>query len=339
MALKNQVQLIAYPGRLGKNLNELAVFLECRVDGAIGGVHLLPPFPSNADGGFSPVTHLKIDPAYGHWEDVERISGRFDLCLDLILNHLSDESPQFKDFLSRGDASPHANLFIDVDALGTISPDDLNKIHIRKEKEPFRTIQTADGSERRVWSTFTEKQIDLNYSAPETYALMEENIRAMAGHGVKLFRLDAFGYTTKEIGTSCFLVEPRVWEILHWFREKAAEFGGEVLPEVHDHSSWQYAIADRGMWAYAFALPPLVLHALMESDSRYLKNWLRMCPHQQFTVLDTHDGICIPGHSPHRRHRQRDTRRIQARRRSHSFTVRGKRAQCRRHLSADLHLL
>ena len=294
MALKNQVQLIAYPGRLGKNLNELAVFLECRVDGAIGGVHLLPPFPSNADGGFSPVTHLKIDPAYGHWEDVERISGRFDLCLDLILNHLSDESPQFKDFLSRGDASPHANLFIDVDALGTISPDDLNKIHIRKEKEPFRTIQTADGSERRVWSTFTEKQIDLNYSAPETYALMEENIRAMAGHGVKLFRLDAFGYTTKEIGTSCFLVEPRVWEILHWFREKAAEFGGEVLPEVHDHSSWQYAIADRGMWAYAFALPPLVLHALMESDSRYLKNWLRMCPHQQFTVLDTHDGICIP---------------------------------------------
>ena len=294
MALKNQVQLIAYPDRLGRNLSELAVFLECRLGDVIGGVHLLPPFPSNADGGFSPITHHKIDPAYGHWEDIERIAGHFDLCLDLILNHLSDESPEFKDYLRRGNASPHACLFIDVDALGPISPDDLSKIHIRKEKEPFRTVRLDDGSERRVWCTFTEKQIDLNYDAPETYALMEENLRVLTGHGVKLFRLDAFGYTTKEVGTSCFLVEPKVWRVLQWFHDKAGEFGAAVLPEVHDHSSWQYAIADRGMWAYAFALPPLVLHALMEGNSRHLKNWLRMCPHQQVTVLDTHDGICIP---------------------------------------------
>ena len=229
MALKNQVQLIAYPDRLGKNLNELAVFLECRLDGAIGGVHLLPPFPSNGDGGFSPITHHKVDPAYGHWEDVERIAGRFDLCLDLVLNHLSDESAEFKDYLQLGNASPHAGLFIDVDALGPISPDDLSKIHIRKEKEPFRTVRLDDGSERRVWCTFTEKQIDLNYDAPETYALMEENLRVLTGHGVKLFRLDAFGYTTKEIGTSCFLVEPKVWRILEWFHDKAGEFGAADL--------------------------------------------------------------------------------------------------------------
>ena len=67
-----------------------------------------------------------------------------------------------------------------------------------------------------------------------------------------------------------------------------------MLPEVHDHPSWQYAIADRKMWCYAFALPPLVLYSLLDADSRHLKAWLRMCPHQQITVLDTHDGICIP---------------------------------------------
>jgi sucrose phosphorylase len=37
-----------------------------------------------------------------------------------------------------------------------------------------------------------------------------------------------------------------------------------------------------------------VLHALLDADSRFLKQWLRMCPRNQITVLDTHDGICIP---------------------------------------------
>ena len=32
----------------------------------------------------------------------------------------------------------------------------------------------------------------------------------------------------------------------------------------------------------------------MDGNSQYLKAWLRMCPHNQVTVLDTHDGICIP---------------------------------------------
>ena len=294
MGLRNAVQLIVYPDRIGRGLADLESFLAGPVGEVIGGLHLLPPFPSNADGGFSPLTHQEIDPRFGGWEHLERLAARFDLSLDLVLNHLSDESPEFRDYLRQGAASPFAPLFIDVDALGEITPDDLAKIHIRKEKEPFRTVSFADGSQRRVWCTFTEQQVDLDYRSTETFELMADNLRFMSARGVKLFRLDAFGYTTKEIGTSCFLVEPQVWSILEWFRDKAAEFGSEVLPEVHDHPSWQYAIADRKMWCYAFALPPLVLYSLLDADSRHLKAWLRMCPHQQITVLDTHDGICIP---------------------------------------------
>src|SRR5690606_10876045 len=29
-------------------------------------------------------------------------------------------------------------------------------------------------------------------------------------------------------------------------------------------------------------------------DPHYLNNWLRMCPRNAVTVLDTHDGICVP---------------------------------------------
>ena len=294
MALRNQVQLITYPERLGGNLPALADILETHLATAVGGVHILPLYPSNADGGFSPLTHKEVDPRFGTWADVERISSRFDLCLDLTINHISDMSAEFQDFLAKGMASEYADLFVHVDQLGEITPDDLARIHIRKEKEPFREVTLPDGTPHRVWTTFTEKQIDLNYESPRTYALMEDYIAFLTKRGVKLFRLDAFGYTTKRIGTSCFLVEPDVYEILQWVHKAAVEHGADTLPEVHDHPSFQYAISLHGMRPYGFAMPPLVLHALLDSDSRYLKHWLRMCPRNQVTVLDTHDGICIP---------------------------------------------
>lgn len=294
MPLKNQIQLIAYPNRMGNNLADLAVVLDRHLGKAVGGVHILPIYPSNADNGFSPLTHKDVDPAYGTWDDVRNISSRYDLCLDLTINHIADESEEFKDFVANGFKSEYADLFVHVEALGEVSPDDLARIHIRKEKEPFREVTFADGEKARVWCTFSERQIDLNYQNPKTYALMEDYIDFLTGQGVKLFRLDAFGYTTKQLGTSCFLVEPDVYEILDWITKAAAERGAEVLPEVHDHPSFQFAIAERGMRPYGFALPMLLLYSLLDANSTYLKRWLRICPHNQITVLDTHDGICVP---------------------------------------------
>ena len=292
--LRNTIQLICYPDRLGDDLADLYSVLEKHFSDALGGVHLLPFYPSNADAGFSPLTHLEVEPNYGTWEDVERISEKYDLCADLTVNHISDESEEFKDFIANGFDSPYADLFVNVDKFGEISPDDMAKIHIRKEKEPFRRVTFANGEKCRVWCTFTENQIDLNYESELTYELLEAYIRGLTSHGVKLLRLDAFGYTTKEIGTSCFLVEPQVYRNLEWINEVALKYGAECLPEVHDHTSYQYAISRRNMRPYGFALPPLLLYSLLDANSVYLKNWLRMCPRNMVTVLDTHDGICIP---------------------------------------------
>lgn len=304
MPLRNAVQLICYPNRIGANLRDLHAALSDHCSDAIGGIHLLPFFPSNADAGFSPLTHTEVDPRFGDWADIEALAGDFDLCVDLILNHISDESEEFKDFLRHGHDSGHAPLFVDVDQLPEITPDDLAKIHIRKEKEPFREVRFASGESTRVWCTFTEKQIDLNFRNPETFALIEHYIEFLTARGAKLLRLDAFGYTTKEIGTSCFLVEPEVYRILEWVRQTAEKNGAECLPEVHDHWSYQYALARRGMRPYGFALPPLLLYSILDGSSVYLKQWLRMCPDDMVTVLDTHDGICIPdveGVLPHDR--------------------------------------
>ncbi|AKH69033.1 sucrose phosphorylase [Spongiibacter sp. IMCC21906] len=294
MGLRNAVQLICYPNRLGNNLEDLNTVIEKHLSDAIGGVHILPFFPSNADGGFSPLSHKEVDPAFGDWDDIERISSKYDLCCDLTVNHISDESLEFKDFIQNGYASEYAELFVHVDKYGEITPDDLAKIHIRKEKEPFREVEFANGQKGRVWCTFTEHQVDLNWESPLTHQLMENYIGFLSQRGVKLFRLDAFGYTTKIIGTSCFLVEPDVYRNLDWINGVAHLHGAECLPEVHDHSSYQYAISRRNMHPYGFALPPLLLYSLLDNNSVYLKNWLRMCPRNMVTVLDTHDGICIP---------------------------------------------
>lgn len=292
--LKNTIQLICYPNRLGDNLSDLYKVLDKHFSDAIGGVHILPFYPSNADAGFSPLTHSEVAEEYGTWEDIERISNEYDLCADLTVNHISDESEEFKDFIANGFESKYASLFVNVDSMGEISADDLAKIHIRKEKEPFKQVTFANGDQCRVWCTFTEQQVDLNYESKLTFELLERYIKDLTSHGVKLLRLDAFGYTTKTIGTSCFLVEPDVYRNLEWVNEVAHKYGAECLPEVHDHTSFQYAISRRNMHPYGFALPPLMLYSLLDANSVYLKNWLRMCPRNMVTVLDTHDGICIP---------------------------------------------
>ena len=38
--------------------------------GVIGGVHLLPIYPSSGDGGFAPLTYGEVDPHFGTWEGV-----------------------------------------------------------------------------------------------------------------------------------------------------------------------------------------------------------------------------------------------------------------------------
>jgi sucrose phosphorylase len=104
--LRNKVQLITYPDSLGGNLVELHYFLRRHLAEAIGGLHLLPFYPSSADRGFAPLAYDRVDPAFGTWEDVERIAADFDLMVDFMVNHISRQSTFFQDYLEKGAASP-----------------------------------------------------------------------------------------------------------------------------------------------------------------------------------------------------------------------------------------
>ncbi|MBI5029117.1 MAG: sucrose phosphorylase [Chloroflexi bacterium] len=302
MSIKNQVQLITYPDSLGGNLKALDKILRVRFSNIFkGGVHILPPFPSSADRGFAPTTYFEIEPKLGTWDDIRRISGNFDVVVDLMVNHISRQSPYFRDFVKRGRKSEYADLFIPLDKIwrdGKPPREDVAKIFLRKPEHPFSTVTIDEtGQTETVWTSFGtqdwSEQIDLDVRSESTKNLLREILTDLSRQGIKMVRLDAIGYVIKKPGTSCFMVEPEIYEFMDWLMQLAASLGLELLPEVHAHYSVQFKLAKRNYWVYDFVLPMLILHTLKSKSSRKLRDYLKICPRKQFTMLDCHDGIPV----------------------------------------------
>lgn len=296
MKLKNEVMLITYADSLGKNLKELDEITRTHLDGVIGGIHLLPFYPSSGDRGFAPMDYTKVDEAFGSWEDVQRLSERYDFMMDFMVNHISRQSPYFQDFLEKKDESAFKDFFIRYSEFwpgGEPTSEQVDLIYKRKPRAPYVEVTFADGTTEKVWCTFDEEQIDLDVTKDATRSFIKQQLEFLVGKGASIIRLDAFAYANKKIGTNCFFVEPDIWEMLEYCEEVVADKGATVLPEIHEHHSIQERIAKEGYYVYDFALPMLVLHGLYSGRSERLINWMERCPRNQFTTLDTHDGIGV----------------------------------------------
>ena len=296
MAIQNKVQLITYPDSLGINLLELHYVLRRYLRKAVGGIHLLPFYPSSADRGFAPLTYTEVNPVFGTWADIECIGSEFDLIIDFMVNHISRQSVYFQDYYEKGIDSEYADMFLSFNKLsptGEISEEDLAKVYTRKPRPPYTMIERSDGSREKVWCTFDYEQIDLDLNAAKTKEVLRNFLIYLARTPAKMIRMDAFAYSTVRVGTNCFFLEPDVWELLEWLNEYLTPFETVMLPEVHEHYRYHQKIAAKGYWTYDFALPMLVLHTLYHHSSDRLKQWFAICPRKQLTTLDTHDGIGV----------------------------------------------
>lgn len=293
--MKNQVMLITYGDSLGRNFRELEEIMDRHYKGAVGSIHILPFFPSSADRGFAPLRYDTVDETFGDFSDLERIGKKYDLACDFMVNHISAQSEYYRDFQEKKDASPYKDMFIRWEKFwdGEPTQEQVDRIYKRKPKAPCVDLTFADGTAEKIWCTFSEEQIDLNVEAPVTRKFIDDTIRFLCTHGISMIRLDAFAYAVKKKDTSCFFVEPEMWELMERIAETAAEYQVELLPEIHEHYSIQMKLAEKGYWVYDFALPMLVLHALYSHRGDRLKHWLDICPRKQMTTLDTHDGIGV----------------------------------------------
>jgi sucrose phosphorylase len=295
--MKNQVQLVTYADRLGgATLPDLHALLTGPLAGVFGGVHILPFFDpiDGADAGFDPIDHTHVDARLGDWADIRSLTQHIDVMADVIVNHMSSQSMQFRHFTAHGDASRHSGLFLTFDAVfpGGATEADLLAVYRPRPGLPLTCAVLGNGQKKVLWTTFTPQQVDIDVAHPQGQAYLAAILAALAAAGIRMVRLDAVGYAIKKAGTSCFML-PETFAFIDAFAAQAQGLGIEVLVEVHSHYRKQIEIAQRVGWVYDFALPPLVLHALFFKTAEPLKAWIGVRPSNAITVLDTHDGIGI----------------------------------------------
>jgi sucrose phosphorylase len=291
------VQLIAYVDRFGgKTLSELEALLKGPFADVFGGVHLLPFFDKidGADAGFDPTDHTMVDPRLGNWESIHSLSTHVPVMADVIVNHMSSESPQFRDYSAKGKASLYDGLFLTMDRVfpNGATEGELLSIYRPRPGLPFTVAALKNGEARLLWTTFTSKQVDIDVSHPQGAAYLRSILQQLSKAGVTMVRLDAVGYAIKKAGSSCFML-PETFAFIDSFASLARSLGLEVLVEVHSYYRRQIDIARKVDWVYDFALPPLVLHALYFGTPLPLLRWIEQRPNNAVTVLDTHDGIGI----------------------------------------------
>ncbi|MBL8050674.1 MAG: sugar phosphorylase [Anaerolineales bacterium] len=276
-----------------KPLQTLKTFCEIHLDNIVNAIHILPFYPWTSDDGFSVVDYRQIDKKLGDWENVSAFQPKFKLMFDAVINHISSQSDWFQKFL--GDDSHYQNYFVTVEG----NPD-LSQV-VRPRALPLLTSFTTPSGEKKVWTTFSADQIDLNYKNPQVLLEILDILLLYIQHGATFIRLDAIAYMWKEIGTNCIHL-PQTHAIIQFLREALNQIAPHVnlitetnVPHV-DNISYFGNGYNEAQLVYNFALSPLTLHTFHTSDATKLSAWAKTLtlPSDKttfFNFLASHDGV------------------------------------------------
>ncbi len=288
--------LITYPDQFQegqrKPLASLSSFAREHLKGLVSTIHLLPFHPYSSDAGFSVIDFDQVDPASGSWDDIAVLARDFRLMFDLVVNHVSVLSPWFKGFLA-DDPAYRDWFFVPQDHA------DLSRVTRPRTTPLLTSFDTAAGS-KRVWTTFSADQVDLNYANPDVLLEMTRILLDFAARGADIIRLDAIAFLWKESGTTCVHL-PQTHAIVRLFREVLAEVAPHVLlltetnvPHT-ENISYFGTRGEEAQMVYNFALPPLLLHTFRTGDPTALASWaagLSTPPGTCFfNFIASHDGI------------------------------------------------
>lgn len=272
-----------------KNLNS---FLTEDLEKSFSMIHILPFFPYSSDDGFAVIDYEKVRPDLGSWKDIRRISDSFKIVGDVVINHISRQHNWFQQFIESKD--PGKNF------IKTCSPEtDLTKVIRPRNSELLSETDTVNGK-RLIWCTFSHDQVDLDFSNPAMLIEFIKLFKFYYDQGIRIFRLDAVGFAWKKSGTSCLNL-PEVHDLVKLIRAVTDTAPEPILllteTNVPNHENLQYfGNGNEAHIIYNFSLPPLLVHALLTGQSRFLRQWmmtqpptLENCTSLNFTA--SHDGI------------------------------------------------
>ena len=293
---QSDIILISYANSIVRKgevpLQSLLYFLNTYVNGYINSVHILPYFPYSSDDGFAVIDFKKINDTFGSWQDIDTIAKKYKLMTDLVINHVSSRSQWFDQF--KNNKNPGKDYFFSV------SKDTNIKDVIRPRTSSLLQEVDTLGGKKYVWSTFSHDQPDLNFSNPDVLLEIIDIIRTYLDHGTKIFRLDAVAFIWKKLGTPCINL-PETHEIIRLIRTLIDFYSNEIYliteTNIPNRENLSYfGNRNEAHLVYNFALPPLILHTLLNGESNKIKQWLMAMPPAMFgttyfNFIASHDGI------------------------------------------------
>ena len=278
-----------------KPLITLRKFLEEFLKDKISTIHILPFFPYSSDDGFSVINYKEVNPEFGTWENIREVEKDFNLMFDAVINHISAKSREFKAFLE--DIPAYKDFFIVVD-----EDYDISKV-FRPRALPLLTEFKTESGTKKVWTTFSGDQIDLNYKNPEVLLYIADVLLFYVTMGASIIRLDAIAYLWKESGTTCIHL-PQTHEVVKLFRLifDAVAPHVKIITETNvphkENISYFGNGYDEAHMVYNFALPPLTAHSILTGDATALSKWAKTLetPSKDtyfYNFTASHDGIGV----------------------------------------------
>lgn len=289
--------LISYPDQVQAEgqpaLQTLGEFCESHLRGLVSGIHILPFYPWSSDDGFSVKEYRFVDPALGDWSSIERLGKGFRLMFDGVINHASVQGCWFQGFLNG--EKPYCDYFLTVEG----EPD--HSMVVRPRTLPLLTEFNTAAGIRRVWTTFSADQADLDYHNPDVLLEVFDILLMYTERGAQFIRLDAIAYLWKEPGSACIHL-PQTHAVVHLLRKVLDELAPHVrlITETNvphaDNLSYFGNGYNEAQLVYNFALPPLVLHTFRSGEATTLSKWAAglSTPSDRttfFNFLASHDGI------------------------------------------------
>lgn len=295
---ENDTVLITYADSIRQEgerpLVTLRRFCAEYLKGTIRTVHILPFYPWSSDDGFSVIDYRKVEPSYGHWDDVENLGKDFNLMFDLVLNHCSRKSAWFREFVTG--VAPGRHYFHSMDPSL-----DLSKV-VRPRQSPLLTQTATRNGSAWVWTTFSDDQVDLNWANPDVLFEFLDIFFLYLSKGCRVFRLDAVAFLWKSIGTDCLHL-PETHEVVKLFRDvlEVVAPASILITETnvpHEENISYFGDGDEAHMVYNFTLPPLLLHGLLRGSAVELTRWAAGLPNLPpgrtfFNFTASHDGVGV----------------------------------------------
>jgi amylosucrase len=247
-------------------------------------LHLMPLFAmprGNNDGGYAVSDYRAVNPDIGTMAELAKLAHSLrkegiSLALDFVFNHTSDEHLWARRARS-GDPvfAAYYHTFADRQL-----PDQYQK-HLR---DIFPTVRRGSFSyvedmQQWVWTTFNNFQWDLNYSNPEVFTAMAEEMLFLANQGVEVLRLDAVAFIWKRLGTDCENQPEAHWIVRAFnslariaapavlFKSEAIVHPNEVIKYIHPHEC---------QLSYNPLLMALIWEALATREVKFLAHAMRL---------------------------------------------------------------